>query len=98
MEILKAIKSNPEKGKPLLDGYPYCTAEIEFILKHECALKLVDIMLRRTEIQLHVWHHKQKEIGEKIATIMARYLGWSNEKKQAEINEYMAYIKKTIWF
>lgn len=96
--ILQSIKDKPELGKPLLEGYPFSAAEIEFILNNENAPKLVDIMLRRTEIQLHVWHHKQKEISSKIADIMAKFYGWSEEKKKAEKDEYMAYIKKTIWF
>jgi glycerol-3-phosphate dehydrogenase len=97
-EILSIIKDNPEKGKPLLEGYPFCEAEIEFIIEYESPMKLVDVMLRRTEIQLHVWHHKQKQIAEKVAAIMANLLGWSAERKQKEIDEYMNYIKKTIWF
>ncbi len=98
LEILKAIQETPEKGKPFLEGYPFCPAEIEFILAHENAPHLIDVMTRRTEIQLHVWHHKQQEIAAPIADIMAKTYGWSEEVKAQEMKEYMDYIASTIFF
>jgi glycerol-3-phosphate dehydrogenase len=96
--ILETIKDNPESGKPLLEGYPHCKAEIEFILEYENAPSILDILCRRTEAQWMIWHYKQAELAEKVAQIASDYYGWSEEKKQAEINEYMAYINHTIWF
>ena len=76
----------------------YCLAEIEFLLEHENVLHLIDILCRRTEAQWMVWHYKQKELAEKIAEIMAVYLGWDNATKNIEIENYLKYINKTIWF
>ncbi len=96
--ILENIKANPAKGEALLEGYEHCAAEIDFILENECAPKLVDVLCRRTEAQWMIWHHKQTELAAKVGEIMAGFYGWDEAKKQAEIDEYLAYVKKTIWF
>jgi len=96
--ILEAIKTNPESGKPLLEGYPHCKAEMDFILEYENAPTILDILCRRTEAQWMIWHYKQAELADKVAQIAKDYYGWSDEKKQAEIDAYMAYVKNTIWF
>jgi glycerol-3-phosphate dehydrogenase len=96
--ILAAMKKNPALGKPLLDEYPFCEAEFQFVLEYENAPRLIDILCRRTEAQWQVWHYLQKDLAEKTAAIMARYYGWNDAHTQKEISYYMDYVKKTIWF
>jgi glycerol-3-phosphate dehydrogenase len=96
--ILQQIKTNPQSGTPLLQGELHCRAEIEYILEHEFAPKLCDIMMRRTEAQWMVSHSKQPELAEKTAEIMADYYNWNEKKITAEINEYLAYVAKTVAF
>jgi len=98
INILQKIKEHPETGTPLLQGYPHCKAEIEYILEYENAPSIMDILCRRTEAQWMIWHYMQDELAEKVAQIASDFYGWSEEKKQSEINEYKAYIKNTIWF
>jgi glycerol-3-phosphate dehydrogenase len=98
INILQKIKENPETGEPLLQGYPHCKAEIDYILEYENAPSIMDILCRRTEAQWMIWHYMQSELAEKVAQIASDFYGWSDEKKQSEIDAYMAYIKNTIWF
>ena len=98
IEILENIKLHPESGLPLIDGYTYCRAEIEHILEHENVLHLIDIMCRRTEAQWTVWHHKQEKLAVQVAGIMTGYFSWSYERKHQEIDDYLNYIRRTIWF
>lgn len=98
IEILEAVKMVPETAQPLLEGFPYCVAEIVYILEHENAPKLIDIMSRRTEIQWMVWHQKQPHLGRAVASIMASYYSWSEEKKSTEIKEYLDYVEKNVRF
>ncbi len=98
IEILEEINNYPEKGKQLLEGYPHCEAEISYILEYENAPKLIDVLCRRTEAQWMIWHHKQPELAEAAAQIMAHYYGWSEKQKAAEIREYLCYIENTILF
>ncbi len=98
LEILERIKTAPQSGTPLLEGYPHCEAEILYILEHECAPKLIDVLCRRTEAQWLIWHHKQPELARAAAGIMAAYYGWSEDRKSAEIDEYLDYIASTVSF
>lgn len=98
LQILQNIKASPEKGIPLADSCYLCTSEIEYIVKNEDVNHITDILCRRTEAQWNIWHHRQAELAEKVANIAALILGWDEGRKQAEINEYNDYVKKTIWF
>jgi len=97
-EIVQNIINKPELGKRFIPENQITPAEIHYILKYEFAPHLIDVLLRRTEIQLKVHHKKQQKIAEDVAWIMAEKYGWTLEKKQKEIDNYMNYIKKTIWF
>ncbi|MHA1338506.1 MAG: FAD-dependent oxidoreductase [Promethearchaeota archaeon] len=97
-EIVQNIMEKPELGKRFLKENQFTPAEIHYILKYEFAPHLTDVLLRRTEIQLKVSHKKQREIAEAVAWIMAEKYGWTKDKKEKEIEEYMKYIKNTIWF
>ncbi|MBD3353223.1 MAG: FAD-dependent oxidoreductase [Candidatus Lokiarchaeota archaeon] len=97
-EIVKNIISNPQLGKRFIKENVFVPAEIHYILKYEFAPRLLDVLLRRTEIQLKVHHSKQRKIAEAVAWIMAETYTWDKKKKEKEINDYLKYIKNTIWF
>ncbi len=98
VDILEMIKTNRAGGEPLLDEYPYSEAEIIYILEHECAPMLIDLLCRRTEAQWTVWHYKQQILAMKVADIMSDYYGWSNEEKSEQLKEYLEYVRKTVSF
>ncbi len=98
INILNMIKEVPESGLPLLEGYPHCAAEINYILEHESAPKLIDVLCRRTEAQWMIWHYKQSKLASAVAEIMAAYYGWSEEEKAAEIKEYLDYVENNVRF
>ncbi len=66
-------------------SYPYCTAEIIFFIRHQNALKLDDILTRRTLIT-----HQMKQFDEvlvkTISEIMAKELNWSLDQINDEVN------------
>jgi glycerol-3-phosphate dehydrogenase len=96
--ILADIKADPEAGLPLLEGHPFCPAEIQHILAFENAPTLMDLMLRRTEMQLTVSHRLQGELARKVAGIMACCYGWDEIRAREEIGRYLDYIRKTTSF
>ncbi len=98
LEILRNIKEDPEIGLPLLEGYHHCEAEINYILEHENAPKLIDILCRRTEAQWMIWHYKQPKLAEAVSEIMASYYGWGKEVKAAEVKEYLDYVENNVRF
>lgn len=96
--ILQAIQRSPATGEPLLEGHPFCAAEIHHILAFENAPHLMDVMLRRTEMQMLVSHRLQEGLAGRVAALMAGYLGWSEAQKQQELGQYLDYVRKTIFF
>lgn len=96
--ILETIKNKPEIGQPLLKDYPHSQAEIEYILEHEYAPKLIDILCRRTEAQWTIWHYRQPELAEASVKIMADYYGWNEQRITAEVTEYLDYVNKNVQF
>ncbi len=98
IEILEHIKKAPERGRPLLEGYPHCEAEMRFILEHENAPKLIDVLCRRTEAQWMIWHHKQPELAAEVSHIMASYYQWDEKRREAEVEEYLNYVANTVHF
>ncbi len=98
LEILDSVRKHPEKAVPLLQGHPFCEAEIEYILRHEHALTLNDVLCRRTEAQWTVHHLRQPELAAKVADIMARYHGWVDVQKSVQVRQYTEYLVKTVSF
>lgn len=98
LDILSVIREIPESGRPLLPGQPLCAAEIVYILEHENAPKLSDVLCRRTEAQWMIHHKKQPKLATAVSDIMAVYYGWPHEKREAEINEYLRYVNDNVRF
>jgi glycerol-3-phosphate dehydrogenase len=97
-EIIQMVANDPNLGEPFLEEDYFLPAEIYYILNFEFAPRLIDVMCRRTEIAIKIKHTKQKLIAEKVADIMAKVYGWDESTKLKEIQFYMDYIQKTIWF
>ncbi|MBN2155660.1 MAG: glycerol-3-phosphate dehydrogenase/oxidase [Candidatus Lokiarchaeota archaeon] len=96
--IIEYILQNPEVGKPFLEECYFIPAEIHYIMQYEFAPRLIDILCRRTEIAIKVKHTQQRIVAEQVADIMATYYNWNEETKSNELEHYMEYISKTIWF
>lgn len=97
-DILERIKEDSRLQNPFLENYPYCRAEIEYILDNESAVTLCDVLCRRTEAQWLVWHYLQKELAQHIASIMAEFYKWDDAQTKQEIEDYMNYVRKTVEF
>ena len=98
MAILAAIKADPGSGRPLLAGHPFCPAEIQHILAFENAPTLMDMMMRRTEMQLTVDHRQQPGLAAKVAEIMGSFYGWEYTRLREELRRYLDYVRNTISF
>ncbi len=98
--IIEQILKNPELGARLLDDpqyppiyFPWTKAEIIYVVEHEIPRHLTDILCRRTEICWLVDPSKQRKIAEVTAELMGHLLNWNEERKKAEIEFYLSYIK-----
>ena len=96
--VLAGIRADPAGGRPLLEGHPFCPAEIRHILAFENAPTLMDMMMRRTEMQLTVDHRQQPGLAAKVAEIMGSFYGWEYTRLREELRRYLDYVRNTISF
>jgi len=73
---------NRESDAPLKSVPGYTHREIEFLVQHEKAIHLDDIVLRRT--MLAMLGRLTRDGIEEIADVMSAVLGWNSDQKNAE--------------
>lgn len=86
-QVLEVAARN-EKLRELIDGTHVMTAEVVYAVEKEMAHKLVDVVLRRTEIGNGGCPSPQAI--EQCAEVMAETLSWSDEDKARNIEELKA--------
>jgi glycerol-3-phosphate dehydrogenase len=87
--LFDLIEKQPELGEPLVPGLPYLRAEAIYAVRHEMATRLDDLLSRRTRARL-LARDASAEAAEQVADLVAKELGWSKERQQAEIASYRA--------
>jgi glycerol-3-phosphate dehydrogenase len=71
-----------------LDGYcPITSAEIGYLVQSEFAARLEDILVRRTPLAIR--GELSTAIVERVADVLAAELGWSAERRSAEIETFI---------
>ena len=98
LRILAEVRRDPASGQPLLEGHPFCAAEIRHILAFENAPRLCDVMLRRTEMQMLVGHDRQPALAGRVASLMACAYGWGPAREREELDRYLQYVRDTVTF
>ncbi len=78
--------------------FPWTKAELIYIIKHEIPRHLNDVLCRRTEICWLVHPSRQRKVAKTTAEIMGAFLGWNENRKKAEIDFYLSYIKANSFF
>ena len=68
----------------LIKGHPFIEGEIKFAVRHEYAIRPIDIVARRIRMSLVDYNSSVKAIS-KVAEIMSKELGWSDQQKNDEI-------------
>lgn len=86
--IANIAQEDPEYLQPL-NGYPYTIAEILFAIRHQHAVRLDDVLTRRTLISYSMpqW---DEALVQQVTDILARELQWSEADIQQETEHYRA--------
>ena len=74
---------------PLVPGRPNVGAEVIHAIRHETAMTLADIVIRRTE--LGAMSHPGDDIVRAAAAIAAEELNWGNDRRDGEIAAVRAF-------
>jgi len=95
--VLELAKENPEMSRRIVPGRPYIRAEVPYAMRHEMALTLSDVLIRRT----HIIHEDQDQgmgCASDVAVLMAQYLGWDSAEVERQIEGYHQQVELTRAF
>ena len=89
--VLQIVRDRPVFAEPIGRQCLVTGAEILHAARHECAVKLSDALIRRTEAGSA--GHPGSDAIEHAANIMARVLGWDEARMRSEIAEVEAFYR-----
>jgi glycerol-3-phosphate dehydrogenase len=75
--------------RPLVEGRPFLEAEIAWAVRHELALSVDDVLSRRLHLSPEL-ADRGRAVAPRVATIMARELGWGETRCELEAETYLA--------
>ena len=87
VDIAARVAAHPELGARLVEGRPEILAQVDHAVERELALRLVDVMVRRTQL-FYRDHDQGLGAAERIAAHMARLLGWDQLRIARELATY----------
>ncbi|MFX0115746.1 MAG: glycerol-3-phosphate dehydrogenase/oxidase, partial [Candidatus Hodarchaeota archaeon] len=98
LKILQKTQDDPQMASRLIDDCsedicPWILGEIDYVVKRECPVHLEDVLSRRMEVAWLVQPVYQGKAAQRATEVMAKTLRWSEERMQAEIRQYLDYIK-----
>ncbi|GFJ79348.1 hypothetical protein Phou_035280 [Phytohabitans houttuyneae] len=91
-EVFDLIDADHKLGEPLEGADDYVRAEVVYAASHEGALRLEDVLTRRTRISIEVFD-RGDAAARPAAELMAGVLGWSPERVDREVEHYHARVR-----
>jgi glycerol-3-phosphate dehydrogenase len=86
-DLLELIGKRPELGQPVDGSGGYLAAEIVYACTHEGAVRLDDVLARRTRIAIET-RDRGVAAASQAAALMAAELGWDVAHTSREIAQY----------
>ena len=93
-DILRYIEEDQRMGEPVSEKSDITKAEVIHGIREEMALKLPDVIFRRTEAG--TLGNPGQDFIENCASIMSQELEWNTEKTESEINEANKIFKNIV--
>lgn len=90
-ELYPFLESIPEARRPLCDGAPDIEAELWHAVKNEMCVSLSDFLLRRTG--LGTLGDPGRDCVEKCARKLSELLGWSPQKTEEEVEDFLRKVR-----
>jgi glycerol-3-phosphate dehydrogenase len=91
--VMELTKTDPGLGAPLVAGFAPLRVEVAYCARHEMAMTIEDVLMRRTGLQIFSWR-AAIDAAAPAGAILAQELGWSAEQEQFAVNEYTSKIRR----
>lgn len=85
--ILDMIQHEPDLGQRLEADLPYLRGEVVYACRYEMAIRLEDVLSRRTRLIIEA-RDQGTQLAPEIAQLMGKELGWSPARVHAEEEQY----------
>jgi glycerol-3-phosphate dehydrogenase len=85
--VLNLLKENSDWLQPIHPSYPYLMGQVVYACRNEMVYHVRDFLSRRIRLEIQDWAVCEAVV-EKVSDLMASELGWSNIRKENEINSY----------
>lgn len=85
--LLEITEEKTALASAITTETPHLWAEVVYAVRYEMAMKLIDFMLRRTQLAYRLKDHGGS-IVQNVAALMAKELGWSAETLAEEMIEF----------
>jgi glycerol-3-phosphate dehydrogenase len=95
LQVAQLTIGKPDLALPIDIKYPFIRAEVEYCTRMEMACTLRDFLARRIRLEIIDWK-TAKDVAPVVAFIMGNVLGWSDEQRLVEIDQYVALIDRFI--
>ncbi|KAL9649367.1 hypothetical protein ABK040_016194 [Willaertia magna] len=92
--LVADIAKKENLSNRLHPNYPFIEAEVIYHVRYEYAVKILDILERRTRISLLDNNASRSLVG-KVSNLMAKELHWGNDKRAVEEKEALDYLTIT---
>ncbi len=90
-QVWEIAAADPQLAEPIEPGLPYVGAEVVNAVRNEMAMRLVDVLARRTHVVLFA-KDQGRAAARRVVSIMASELGWSHAEIQAELAAFDAEV------
>jgi glycerol-3-phosphate dehydrogenase len=85
-------KKWPVLGVPLSSGFPFTEAEVRYVVRHEYARTLVDVLARRLRVSF-LDAAAALDIAQKVVIIMQQELKWTPKRKELEMFKFRKFLQ-----
>jgi glycerol-3-phosphate dehydrogenase len=85
--VLEIIREDPQLSSRITSEMTYLWAEVVYAARYEMAMRLIDFMLRRTQLAYRLSDHG-RSIVQNVACMMAKELEWPAETLAEELAEF----------
>jgi glycerol-3-phosphate dehydrogenase len=86
-------KNDTGLAAPLVPGFAPLRAEVAWCARHEMAMTIEDVLMRRTGLQIFSWQAAIRAAAP-TGAILAAELGWTAGQERASVQEYIGKIRR----
>ena len=93
MAIGRLIAAEPKLADRIHPAYPFTFAQVQWAIDEEVAQSLEDVLARRIRL-LFLDARAAEAAAPAVADFMAKRMGWSDSRKQAELDSFVKLTKQ----